>query len=86
LKPRGLLTFEFRIPFERFLRVVGEYERYPYLEVNPSASLKLHRIFDRLRALPLVESVAGISSPPINSYRADHDACRGRPADSAAET
>jgi putative ABC transport system permease protein len=67
MEPRGLLTFEFRIPFERFLRVIGEYAGYPYLEVNPSASLKLHRILDRLRALPRVESVAGISDPPINS-------------------
>jgi predicted permease len=64
---RGLLTFEFRFPFERFLHGIGEYHGFPYLAVDPEARLKLQRIFERLRSLPGVESAAGVSSPPVNA-------------------
>jgi putative ABC transport system permease protein len=66
-QPHGLTTFEFRLPFEKFLRIAGSYEGFPLLAIDPPPSPKLERILDRLRSLPGVESVAGISNPPVNS-------------------
>ncbi|HEY7336239.1 MAG TPA: ABC transporter permease [Bryobacteraceae bacterium] len=66
-EPRGLLTFEFRLPLQRFMHVIGEYRGFPYMAIEPRTSLEFQRILDRLRAMPGAESVAGISSPPVNS-------------------
>lgn len=69
-EPHDLLTFEYRLPFERFLQVIGEFQGYPYLAVDPSAIVQLQRVFDRLRVLPDVDSIAGISNLPVNSFLA----------------
>ena len=67
-EPHGLLTFEFRLPTWQFQRIVGPREGFPYTAVDPGGRpCKFERILDRLRALPGAESVAGISSPPVNS-------------------
>jgi putative ABC transport system permease protein len=65
--PHGLLTFEFRLPTWQFQRIVGSHEGFPETAVDPATAPKFERILDRLRALPGTESVAGISSPPVNS-------------------
>jgi predicted permease len=67
LDARGLLTFEFRLPVDHFLRESGEYQGVPYMAIDPSARTKLQRIFARLQDVPGVESMAGISNPPVNS-------------------
>jgi predicted permease len=66
-EPRGLLTFEFRLPTFQFERIVGSYKNFPYMAVDAATGPKLERILHRLRRLPGAESVAGISSPPVNS-------------------
>jgi putative ABC transport system permease protein len=66
-QPHGLSTFEFRLPFQQFWHVVGSYQDFPLLSIDPPPSLKLERILRRLHSLPGVESVAGISNPPVNS-------------------
>ncbi|MBV8847808.1 MAG: ABC transporter permease [Bryobacterales bacterium] len=65
--PRGVLTFDFRVPVDRFLRVEGEYRGFPYMAVDPSARDRLQRILESVRRVPGVESIAGISNPPVNS-------------------
>ncbi len=66
-EPRGLLTAEFRLPTARVLRPDGAYEGVPYMAVDPAAAPKFQRMLDRLRQLAGVDSVAGISSLPVNA-------------------
>jgi putative ABC transport system permease protein len=66
-EPHGLLTFEFRYPTWQFQHITGSYQNSPFTAVEPWVAPKFQRILDRLRMLPGVESVAGISSPPMNS-------------------
>jgi len=65
-EPRGILTFEYRIPLQKYLKGLGSYRGMPVSEVTPP-SLAMKRMYERLRALPGAESVAGISFPPVNS-------------------
>ena len=67
LDTSGLLTFEFRIPQPQYLHNLGTFHGVPYAEVSPSPLPVVQRVYERLRALPGVDSVAGISLPPVNS-------------------
>jgi putative ABC transport system permease protein len=66
-EPSGLLTFEFRVPEQQYLRSAGLFQGMPYFEANPTPTPTIERVYDRLREVPGVESVAGISLPPVNS-------------------
>ncbi len=65
--PQGLLTFEVRIPSQEYTRNLGSYRGFPYHTVSPPPSRTMERIYNRLRALPGAESVAGTSYVPVNS-------------------
>jgi putative ABC transport system permease protein len=65
--PSGLLTFEYRIPQQQYVRNMGVFEGAPYSAINPSPTPAIQRVYDRLRTVPGPESVAGISLPPVNS-------------------
>jgi putative ABC transport system permease protein len=65
--PSGLLTFEFRLPEQQYLRSVGVFQGVPYSEANPMPTPAIQRVYNRLREVPGAESVAGISLPPVNS-------------------
>jgi len=62
-----LLTFEVHIPNPDFMRRQGSYAGLPYFEIGSLPSLSFQRIEQGLRALPGVESVAGVSVPLLNS-------------------
>ncbi len=64
--PRGLLTFEFRVPFGKYLRSIGSDQGKPYFEVAPPVQT-MSEVYERLNTLPGVQSAAGISLPPVNS-------------------
>jgi predicted permease len=64
--PRGLLSFEFRLPQQVYQRAVDTFRGFPVVEVNPPSSI-MQRVYERLLVLPGAESVAGISFQPINS-------------------
>jgi predicted permease len=66
-QPEGLLSFEFRMPIERYLHLIGSYNGFPYAEISPPPSLLMQRLHDRLRAIPGVTSAAGMSSPVLDS-------------------
>jgi putative ABC transport system permease protein len=66
-EPRGLLTFEYRIPAQEFLRPIGSVRGYPLYEITRPPSLLMERVYDRLRRVPGARSVAGISHRPLNS-------------------
>jgi len=65
--PEGLLTFEFRIPWQHYLHRVGSYHDFPYFEIRPPPALTMERVFNKLREVPGAASVAGSSFPPVNS-------------------
>ncbi len=65
--PSGLLTFEFHVPEQQYLRSAGLFQGTPYFEVDPAPTPIVERVYNRLREVPGAESVAGISLPPVNS-------------------
>jgi putative ABC transport system permease protein len=66
-EPSGLLTFEFRVPEQQYLRSAGLFQGTPYFEVDPAPTPIVERVYNRLREVPGADSVAGISLPPVNS-------------------
>jgi putative ABC transport system permease protein len=62
-----LLTFEVHIPTGDYLRHRGTIGGLPYYEISPPPSIALERIYRSLRAIPGAESVAGASTPLLNS-------------------
>jgi putative ABC transport system permease protein len=65
---RGLVMFDIVIPIRDFARSVGLHQGFPYFEIHTPPSLVVDRVHERLAALPGVESIAGLSFPPINSF------------------
>ncbi len=66
-QPDGLLSFEFRMPIERYMHLIGSYNGYPYSENSPPPALTMQRLHNRLREIPGATSVAGISFPVLDS-------------------
>jgi predicted permease len=62
-----MLTFELRFPIDDYMRRVGSVAGLPYFDIDPSAPRALEQIRQRVRVLPGVESVAGVSIPLLNS-------------------
>jgi putative ABC transport system permease protein len=66
LDPRGIVTFDLHLPGRDYIKDVGSYRNMQVMEVIPPRD-RFGRIYERLRALPDVESAAGISIAPVNS-------------------
>jgi putative ABC transport system permease protein len=69
--PRGVLTFSYRIPVQDYVRPLGTYQGMPAMDAAPP-TLAIQRVYDKLRALPGAESVAGASSHPVNGLLQQH--------------
>ena len=65
-EPAGLLTFEYRIPPQQYVRNMGVFQGAPYSAIDPSPTPAMQRVYERLRTMRGPESVAGISQPPVN--------------------
>jgi putative ABC transport system permease protein len=65
--PSGLLTFEYRIPQQQYVRNMGVFQGAPYSAIDPSPTPTIQRVYERLRTMRGPEAVAGISQPPVNS-------------------
>jgi putative ABC transport system permease protein len=65
--PSGLLTFEYRIPQQQYVRNMGVFQGAPYSAIDPSPTPAIQRVYEHLRTMRGPESVAGISQPPVNS-------------------
>jgi len=66
-EPSGLLTFEYRIPQQQYVRNMGVFQGAPYSAIDPSPTPAIQRVYKHLRTMTGPESVAGISLPPVNS-------------------
>jgi putative ABC transport system permease protein len=64
--PRGLLTFQFRLPAARYQKPAGSYHGYPLMEVSPEPALLFAHVFEKLQHLPGAQSVAGANHTPLN--------------------
>jgi putative ABC transport system permease protein len=65
--PERLLTFEYHTPLGDYMHRQGSVGGLPHFAIDPPPSLALERVYQGLRALPGVESVAGVSFPLLNS-------------------
>jgi len=65
--PSGLLTFEYRIPQQQYVRNMGVFQGAPYSSIDPSPTPAIQRVYEHLRSMRGPEAVAGISQPPVNS-------------------
>src|SRR5688572_10103278 len=63
--PRGVLTFNYRIPAAEYATPSSSYHGLMAMKVHPPA-LAMQRVYDKLRALPDAESVAASSAPPVD--------------------
>ena len=81
----NLMTFDFRVSPTEFVRPAGSAGGVAQVHIGPLASVTLDRVLERLRTLPGVLSIAGISHHPTNTLVLAHVALTvdGRPAASA---
>jgi putative ABC transport system permease protein len=66
--PRGLLMFDLRFRIPSYVKTIGHYKEFAYYEIGSTPARTLEQVHDRLRGLPGVESVGGISYPPASSF------------------
>lgn len=65
--PSGMLSFDYRLPSGSYNKVIGADAGFPYYETTTAPAQIMERMFERLKAIPGGESVAGISHPHVNS-------------------
>jgi putative ABC transport system permease protein len=65
--PRNLLTFDFRFAQTDTIKPYGRYRGLGLWDVLPLPALTFDRVAERVRSVPGVVSVAGISRPPLSS-------------------
>jgi putative ABC transport system permease protein len=63
---RGLLSFEFQIPIREYLRPIAQNDGPPYFDVTSPPSQRIARVLERLRAVPGVVAVGGVSHQMVN--------------------
>ena len=78
--PRGLLTFEYRLPPRQYQKAISVYHGVPLWETNPAAPTIFQRVLDRVQSVPGVESVAASSSVPMTFASEVPFEIEGRPA------
>ena len=66
--PDGVVQLDYAVPASQFAQRVGTYEGFPYYDITPPPSQRLKAVLDQLRTVRGAESVAGISSPPVDSF------------------
>jgi len=63
--PKGLLTFRYRFPENRYGKPVSNYHGLVLWEMSPEPPLTFTRALKRLQTLPRVRSAAGMVYPPM---------------------
>jgi putative ABC transport system permease protein len=63
---RGLVSFEIAIPQREYARALGPYRGLQYFDVTSPPSQRIAAVSDRLRALPGVVAVGGVSHQMMN--------------------
>ena len=63
--PRGVLTFQYRIPALEYAAPSVSYHGLPAMKATPP-TLAMQNVYEKVRTLPGAESVAASSVPPVN--------------------
>ena len=63
--PRGVLTFQYRIPATDYAVPSGLFRGMPAMDAKPP-TLEMQRVYEKLKTLPGADSVAASSAPPVN--------------------
>ena len=63
--PAGLLTFVVQFSEQRYGKPLGQHNGLPLWEINPVAQAKFQQLYERMQALPGVESAAASVLPPM---------------------
>ncbi len=64
--PKNLLTFNFSFARDEAIKPVARYRNQGVWEINPLTEQTYKRIFERLKTMPGVVSVAGAGTPPLS--------------------
>src|SRR5581483_3591577 len=83
--PHGLLTFRYRFEEKQSGKPVGLYHGFPLWEFSTTPRATLQRVFERLKTVPGVRSVAGMVYPPTVTNYPMPFVIEGRPAANTAE-
>src|ERR1700722_8011495 len=63
--PSGIITFDYSFPVQQYVKMIGSYNNYPLLDVSPIPAQNFDRLYERIRNIPGVQSVAGSVYPPM---------------------
>jgi len=63
--PKNLLTFDFRFSRDEAIKPYGRYRNAGLWDVSPNTTLTFQRVYERIRSMPGLVSVAGASTPPL---------------------
>jgi predicted permease len=64
--PKNVLTFDYRFGRDEAIKPVARYRNQGVWEINPLTEQTFQRVFERLKTMPGVISVAGASSRPLS--------------------
>ena len=78
--PTGLVTFQFRLSGTDYVKTIGSYHNYPLVDVSPLPALTFDRVYQRILAVPGVQSAAGSVYLPLDSSDSMTFTIEGRPA------
>jgi putative ABC transport system permease protein len=67
-KPSGLVTFEYLLPWDQYLKAVGSYHNLPVIDVSPVPARIFDRVRQRILAIPGVEAAAGSVYLPLTDW------------------
>jgi putative ABC transport system permease protein len=76
--PHGLLTFRYRFSEKQYGKPMGLYHGLPIWELSDVPANEIERVFERLRTLPGIDSVAGSVYPPLTGSNPLPFAIQGR--------
>ncbi len=63
--PSGVLTFDYDFPVGQYAKMIGSYNNYPLLDISPIPAQNFDRLYEQIRDMPGVQSVAGSVYPPM---------------------
>ncbi len=78
--PKNLLSFDFRFSRDEAIKPYGRYRNAGLWDVSPLTTLTFQRVYERIRNLPGLVSVAGATSPPLVGALNMGFLIEGRPA------
>ena len=78
--PTGLVTFQLSLPDRDYVKPIGSYHNYPLVDVSPLPALTFDRVYERIVAVPGVQSAAGSVYLPLTESDTMTFTLEGRPA------